>query len=93
MNSTKSVLSREAYDDVMDWHRFLAQRNIVDRQGVVTSRVKVVVQMDDETLLLFFSALAFSCLAFIKAKKTFLLATLIVTMLLILIQILNGQSA
>ena len=43
--------------------------------------------------LLFFSALAFSCWAFAKVKKTLLFIMFIVTMLLILIQILNGQSA
>jgi hypothetical protein len=43
--------------------------------------------------LLFFSVLAFSCWALIKVKKTILLATLIVTLFLILIQIVNGQAA
>jgi hypothetical protein len=42
--------------------------------------------------LLFFSALAFNCWAFTKVKKALLFATLIMTLLLILIQILNGQS-
>jgi hypothetical protein len=43
--------------------------------------------------LLFFSTLAFCCWAFIKVRKTPLFATLVVTLLLILIQILIGQAA
>jgi hypothetical protein len=43
--------------------------------------------------LLFFSALAFSCWTFLKAKKKPLFVTLIVTLLFVSIQILNGQSA
>ncbi|MBP6215281.1 MAG: hypothetical protein KA399_03690 [Chitinophagaceae bacterium] len=43
--------------------------------------------------LLFFSTLAFGCWTFIKVKKTSLFITLIVTLVLIFIQIINGQSA
>lgn len=43
--------------------------------------------------LAFFSVLAFSCWVIIKVKKTFLVTTLVVTLFLILIQILNGQGA
>jgi len=43
--------------------------------------------------LLFFIALAFSCWTFVKVKKSPLFVTLLVTLLLIFIQILNGQSA
>jgi hypothetical protein len=43
--------------------------------------------------LLFFSVLIASCWTFIKVKKLPLFVTLIVTLLFILLQILNGQSA
>jgi hypothetical protein len=43
--------------------------------------------------LLFFSVLTVSCWTFIKVKKWTLLVTLIVTLLFIFIQNLNGQSA
>jgi len=42
--------------------------------------------------LMFFLALAFSCWTFSKVKKIPLFVTLVVTLLLIFIQILNGQS-
>ena len=41
--------------------------------------------------VLFFSALAFGCWTFIKVKKRPLFVTLIIILLLIFIQILNGQ--
>lgn len=43
--------------------------------------------------VLFFSAFAFGCWTFIKVKKAPLFATFIVAVLLIFIQMLNGQSA
>jgi hypothetical protein len=42
--------------------------------------------------LLFFSVLAFSCWAFIKMKKILLFVALIMILLLIFAQIINGQS-
>lgn len=42
--------------------------------------------------LLFFTALAFSCYTFIRVKKSPLFVTLLVSLLLIFIQILNAQS-
>lgn len=41
---------------------------------------------------IFFSALAFSCWSFLMVKRRSLFATLILTLLFILIQILTGQS-
>jgi hypothetical protein len=43
--------------------------------------------------LLFFLALFFCCWAFIKVKKTHLLVSLTVTLLLTILQLFNGQSA
>ena len=43
--------------------------------------------------LLFFFVLAYTWWTFIKVKRKFLLVLLIVTLLLIFIQIINGQSA
>ena len=43
--------------------------------------------------LLFFSTFAFGCWTFLRGKKRLLLAALILTLLFILFQLLNGQSA
>src|SRR5262245_15020862 len=49
-NPSKAVLRGECDADVVDRHHLLAQRNIIGRQRMMSSRVEVVEEMNDQLL-------------------------------------------